>query len=368
LTGRYQQRFGHEFNPGNLTPRADKVEVRGLPTDEATIADLLEQEGYKTGIVGKWHLGYVPKFHPLRRGFDEFFGFIGGAHPYLDPTSEGRPPILRGEEGIEESEYLTEAFAREAVAFIDRWKKDPFFLYLSFNAVHGPLQAAQKYLDRFPNIADEKRRTYAGMVSAMDDAIGRVLTALEAAGLARETLVFFINDNGGPTPVTTADNRPLRATKGTVYEGGIRVPFIVKWPNRWPEGKEYDRPVISLDILPTALSAAGARVPANLEIDGVDLTPFLNGTETRAPHERLYWRFGAQSAIRQENWKLVLFGRKAPTALYDLSNDPGEEVNLAPQSADKVEELTASLTAWKKTLKAPLWEGIGYPRWLEEAP
>ena len=254
ITGRYQQRFGHEFNPG---PANQANEEFGLPLEEATLANRLKDAGYATGMVGKWHLGYRPDYVPTKRGFDEFFGFLGGAHSYVDSSADAANKILRGTTPVDEPSYLTDAFGREAVAFIDRHKAAPFFLYLTFNAVHAPLQGAEKYLARFGDIEDERRRTFAAMLSAMDDNIGAVLDKLAAEKLDENTLIFFIADNGGPTPSTTSRNNPLHGFKAQVWEGGIRVPFSVQWKAKLPAGKVYDNPVVSLDILPTALAAAG---------------------------------------------------------------------------------------------------------------
>jgi len=347
ITGRYQQRFGHEFNPGSAQ-QAD--ENFGLPLSETTLADRLKAAGYATGLVGKWHLGYRPPFHPLRRGFDEFFGFLGGAHPYLP----GRPadPILRGTEPVAESEYLTEAFAREALAFLDRRRRQPFFLYLSFNAVHAPLEATEKYLARFPSVSDPRRRTFAAMLSAMDDAVGRVLARLREHGLEDDTLIFFISDNGGPTRNTTSRNDPLRGFKGQVWEGGIRVPFFMQWKRRLPRGVVYDRPVIALDIVPTALEAAGVAAPPSL--DGVSLLPLLAGKRSSGPHEALYWRFGPQGAIRKGDWKLVRL-EGSPPQLYNLAEDVSESRDLGSAQPARLKELSADWEAWNSRLEPPRW-------------
>lgn len=351
LTGRYQQRFGHEFNPG---PTTDPQSDFGLPLTETPLPARLKEFGYTTGMVGKWHLGNRPEFHPLRRGFDEFFGFLGGAHAYI-PAGVKSNGILRGAEPVDEKEYLTDAFAREAESFIERHHQVPFFLYLPFNAVHMPLQSIQKYLDRFPRIKDEKRMTYAAMTSAMDDAVGRVLSKLREHELEENTLLFFISDNGGPTLTTTSSNRPLRGYKAQILEGGIRLPFMMQWKGRLPAGKVYDHPVASLDIHPTALAAAGGAVSPDMKFDGVDLLPFLNGKNSTRPHETLCWRMGEKKAIRHGDWKLVREQGDKEWSLYNLADDIGEEKNLAAGKPEVVRELSKLFDEWEKQLADPKW-------------
>jgi arylsulfatase A-like enzyme len=261
---------------------------------------------------------------------------------------------MRGLEAIDEKEYLTDAFGREAEAYIDRHKEHPFFLYLTFNAVHTPMEATQKYLDRFSSIADERRRTYAAMTSAMDDAVGRVMGKLRELKLEKDTLVFYVSDNGGP-PVNASSNHPLRGYKAQTLEGGIRVPFLVQWKGRLPAGKTYDQPVIQLDILPTALAAAG--VPASgVQLDGVNLLPYLTGEKQGPPHEALYWRFGPQMAIRQGNWKLVRAIGSTGLELYDLSADIGESNNLASANPMKLKEQQTAWDRWNAQQADPLWQ------------
>lgn len=364
LTGRYQTRFGHEFNPGGGDA--------GLPTTETTFADRLKSAGYATGLVGKWHLGGATKFHPQNRGFDEFFGFLEGSHSYIDDRG-----ILRGTQQVEEKEYLTDAFAREGAAFIARHKAEPFFLYLAFNAVHTPMHATDERLKKFAAISNPTRRTYAAMTLAMDEAVGRVMQQLQTSGLQENTLTFFISDNGGPTmPGTTVNgssNAPLRGSKRTTLEGGIHVPFVVSWKGKLPAGKIYEQPVIQLDVLPTVLAAAGVDVQPDWKLDGVDLLPFLSGKNNAAPHDTLYWRFGNQMAIRRGDWKLVRYdpavdsgetskrdAKSTSTAkLYNLANDLGETTDLTAKHADKVGELHAAWDAWNATLVKPLWGGGG---------
>ena len=347
-------------------PAVANAEV-GLSPSETTMAQHLKSAGYATGLVGKWHLGHVEKFHPQSRGFDEFFGFLGGAHAYNPAPNRraaGPNPIMRGRDAVDESEYLTDALRREAVQFVDRHKAEPFFLYLAFNAVHTPLQAPPKYRDRFPGILDERRRTYAAMMSAMDDAIGAVLAKLKESGLEEHTLVFFISDNGGP-PGNASNNRPLRGHKASTWEGGIRVPFLLSWKGRLPAGKTYDHPVAQIDILPTALAAAGVETKPEWQMDGVDLVPHLIGTNASPPHSALYWRFGQQMAIRSGDWKLVK-GRigngvaaanagNLPVQLFNLSADASEQNDLSTKDPAKVKELEAHWKKWDAELKPPAW-------------
>lgn len=372
-TGRYQTRFGHEFNPSGQT-NSDNV---GLPLTETTLANRLKTAGYATGAVGKWHLGADPKFHPQKRGFDEFFGFLGGDHTYFAQDTKS---IYRGDKVVVEKEYLTDAFAREAVDYIDRQKDHPFFLYLAFNAVHTPMDATKDRLERFTAIQDPRRRTYAAMVTALDEAIGRVLDKLRSSGIEDNTLIFFFSDNGGPTmPTTTINgsrNDPLRGSKRTTLEGGVRVPFVIQWKKKLPAGKIYDSPIIQLDVLPTALAAAGVATSPEWKLDGVNLLPYLLGENAASPHDALYWRLGPQRAIRKGDWKLVQYDTTAdlkegmpasvenarrgtpnvsPTRLFNLATDIGELHDLSEANPQIVKELEAAWQEWNKGLATPLW-------------
>ena len=354
LTGRYQQRFGHEFNTGR--PKRVLRERIGLAATELTLGDALSDAGYATGIVGKWHLGMNPEFHPRRRGFDQFFGFLAGGHPYLPGEGGVNNPIYRGTRQVEEQRYLTTAFGEEAAAFVRRWKEKPFFLYLPFNAPHKPMQAPQRYLDRFAGIANPKRRKYAAMVAAMDDAVGEVLRAVREAGLEQDTLIFFLSDNGGATQANAADNRPLRAHKGALYEGGVRVPFMVQWKGRLPANRVVRQPVSALDIFPTALAAAGVRAPGATELDGLNLLPYLvrSGAGKPLPERPLFWRLGQRSAIRHGRWKMIQ-RRVRPAELYDLAEDMGEGNDLAAARPGVVKRLQATMASWQSMMGSPRW-------------
>ncbi|MBN2316146.1 MAG: sulfatase [Sedimentisphaerales bacterium] len=340
LTGRYQQRFGFYSGPDSRI---------GIPLSEVILADLLKKQGYATAVIGKWHVGLEPAYRPLQRGFDEFYGFLGhGAHDYfkLEITSEHNS-IYRNDKPINDSGYLTNNLAREAVSFIARNSKNPFFLYLPFNAVHWPLQALQEHIERF-NTGDPDRDIYLAMLTCMDDAIGRVLDALKQTGVDDNTLIIFFSDNGGARQ-NHADNGVLREFKQTVYEGGIRVPFIVRWPGRLPKGTVCDEPVISLDVLPTVCAAVGAELPSDKLYDGKNMLPVLQGQSTNSLHEALFWDDGAdQWAVRVGKWKLLNF--KGSLELYDLHADISEKNDLKDQNPDIVERLQQMYAVWKRQM------------------
>lgn len=349
LTARYQQRFGHEFNP----KRTDVQPQFGLPLSEKTMADRLKTVGYATAAFGKWHLGYKPEMHPLRRGFDEFFGFLGGMHSYVDANDDPQNPILSGQDKLTTIGYTTDELGQHAASFIRAHASEPFFVYLAFNAVHTPLAAPQKYLDRFVVISDPKRRVYAAALSAMDDNVGTVLKALRDQQLEEKTLLLFISDNGGPTSSTTSRNDPLRGQKGQVWEGGVRVPFQLQWKSHLPAGIAYKQPVMSFDATATCLAAAGVKMSPK-EVDGVDLVPFLNGSSKSAPHEALYWRYGSQAAVRMGDWKLVTFRGK--TELFNLRQDIGETRNLLNANIERANQMRQVYSQWNSNLAEPLWE------------
>lgn len=396
LTGRFPTRFGYEFN---LIGAQNEDPTAGLPADQITLAQHLHNGGYTTAVVGKWHLGGTAGYHPLRRGFDEFFGFLHEGHFFVPPPYRGvttmlrrktlpdggqgrwidgslvysthmghdeppydaNNPILRGGQPVEEAAYFTDALTREAVDFIGRHHDKPFFLYLAYNAVHSPLQAADAYMERFRHIEDIHRRVFAGMLGNLDDSVGAVMKKLCDEGIEENTLVFFISDNGGPTRELTSSNLPLRGGKGEVYEGGIRVPFLAQWKGRIPAGEVYSHPVISLDVYATSAAVAGVPVPKNRPIDGVDLLPFLTGRQNGRPHDVLFWRQRQRTAVRVGDWKLLRNPKRKADQdwqLYNLAEDMSETNNLASNAPEKLRELKA---VWDR-LNGEMIESIWPPR------
>jgi arylsulfatase A-like enzyme len=358
LTGRYQQRFGHENNPAYNPADA----VAGLPLTEKLLPQFMKEAGYRTGWVGKWHLGATSAHTPWARGFEQTYGFIGGGHSYsgwaIDVKKEYNVPLTRdGQATTEVPAHLTEAFGKEAAAFVTRNAGAPWMLYLAFNAPHTPHMPTVEREQQFAHVKDPVRRQCLAQISLLDDAVGTVMKALASSDQTKDTLVFFFSDNGGTPPALGADNTPLRGYKGGVYDGGIRVPFVVSWPGQLKAGSTYDRPVSSLDVAATALALAGTPLPTERRLDGVNLLPFLKGEAQGAPHANLFWRTGGGTnyAIRSGDWKLVRNG-KQPDELYDLSQDIAEAKDLASAKPEIAARLAADLAAWDKELIAPLFQ------------
>jgi arylsulfatase A-like enzyme len=340
MTGRYQARYGYETLTGPITRQIE--DDYGVDTREILLPELLRRAGYATGVVGKWHLGYNDKYHPNNRGVDYFFGFLAGGHDYFvwdtPPKSTTGGPILRNKEKADGQGYLTEAFATEAADFISRHKDGPLFLYYAPFNVHGPHVVPDKYLPKSGDVM-------AGMVKALDDSVGVILGALKDAKLEHDTLIVYVNDNGG-----TGTNVPFRGRKGQLYEGGIRVPFAVRWPGRVPAGRRCEQPVIQLDILPTVLAAAGVKLSSDRQYDGVDLLPYLTGEKSDLPHRELFWRYPRFGrAVRSGDLKLILHAKRA-AELFDLSSDPGETTNVADRMPEAVKRLTAAIHTWERRM------------------
>jgi arylsulfatase A-like enzyme len=369
ITGRYPQRFGYERNP-RFQP---ENRVSGLALTETTLADALGKVGYHSGIIGKWHLGAHPDLHPLQRGFNEFFGHLGGGARYfpeeltlkeasraMDEGQSYRLWMRRNHEPVRTTQYLTDEFSNEAVQFVTRNKDKPFFLYLSYNAPHTPMQASEKYLSRFTNITNPQRRTYAAMVSAVDDGVGRLLATLREQGLEKHTLVFFLSDNGGPEQANASNNGPLRGGKSDAWEGGIRVPFAAQWPGQLPKGMVYDKQVLSLDIFATIAALAAAPTNSARPLDGVNLLPYLTGKNAGSPHEAVFLRKFDQGAfaIRRGDYKLVIPRVDAQPQLFNLAADLGETKDLAATQPEILGALEQLRVAWNAQLVPPVFEGL----------
>ncbi len=362
LTGRYQQRFGFELNPNQKrATRRTKIAIT-----EPTFGHRMKKLGYKTAFVGKHHSGKMPENNPLNLGFDFFFGFDNGASSYYIEDN----PIRRLKKGhtsvTYESEYISDAFAREVVQFIEDNKNDPFFIYLAFNAVHGPMTAPPDLLEKYSYITDEGRRALMAMLDNMDANIGKVLDKVSSIGKENDTLIIFLSDNGGDQEKSNYSyNLPLRDRKGGMYDGGIRIPYCVKWPNKIPSGQKYDFPVISLDILPTIVTAAGGQIDPEWKLDGINLLPYIKADPEMPAERYLYWRFNYGWAIRDNTWKLIRpwggtlgYGTgDFPVELYKLSTDIGETANVIDQHPDIANRLQQAWDAWSDEMIDPLWGG-----------
>ena len=348
LTGRYQQRFGHETNLHGKDV--------GLPLTERTMANRLGDLGYTTCAIGKWHLGGSYEQHPLSRGFDAFHGFVLGSRTYFSkPNNKVTQQSLMHNRVIvpeDDNRYLTDWMATKANEFIKIQTKQPFFLYVAFNAVHTPMQATPEDLSHFSEIEDSKRKKLAGMTLALDRAVGSIMDTLKEQGLDENTIVFFLNDNGGAT-INASNNGPLRGMKGSKWEGGIRVPYVVRWKNNLLPSL-YNKPVSSLDIAATSLTLAGDTAESMDDLDGINILPFLTGSEKGIPHDILCWRRGPAGAVRSGAWKLIRVDDQPPL-LFNVNNDIGETNNLAESNPEKVEELLSYYATWESEMVEPLW-------------
>ncbi|MCH1454585.1 MAG: sulfatase-like hydrolase/transferase [Flavobacteriaceae bacterium] len=378
ITGRYQQRFGYERN-AQYRPNDPNM---GLPQTEKTIPEVIGQVGYTSGVIGKWHLGAHISNHPLNRGFDFFYGHLGGGHRYFpeeltiedsysinDEPLSYRTWIMRDHQSEKTDEYLTDEFSNEAVKFVEKNKEGPFFLYLAYNAPHGPLQATQKYLDRFDHIEGKKRKTYAAMVSAVDDGVGRILDRLESLEIAENTMIFFLSDNGGPEPNNASNNGPLREGKSSIYEGGNRVPFAMQWTAQIAP-MVYEYPISSLDILPTIAALTHAPLPADKPLDGVNIIPFLKGEKQGRPHQTLYVRKFDNDlySVRDGDMKLVTKKKNSVKELYNLQEDLGEENDLADAFPEEVKRLDSLRQNWDSQLIDPIFLGLIHTdRWKKRS-
>ena len=399
MTGRYPWRFGVEFTPtpgamarvaGKLyaesdplhPPRIDAEKARqakdfndlGMPASEQTMAELLKVRGYHTIHIGKWHLGSTREMRPNNQGFDESLFMESGLYlPQNDPavvnSKQDFDPIdkflwpnmrfgvsYNGGKWFEPAKYLTDYFTDEAVTAIRRNKNQPFFLYLAHWGVHTPLQASKADYNALANIPDHRRRVYAAMVRSVDRSVGRVLQTLREEGLDENTIVIFTSDNGAPGYIGLPEvNQPYRGWKLTQFEGGLRVPYVAKWPGRIPAGTRYASPVSNIDVLPTVLAAAGGKLPADRPIDGVNLLPFLGKDAATQPPRALFWRDGPLRTVREPGWKLIVSERPRKDWLFNLQDDPTEKVNLALSQPQKLAQMKALLQTHHADMPQPLW-------------
>lgn len=344
LSGRYQQSFGYEDNPGPFR-RAEGIHP-GIPSDVKLIPEYLKTVGYATACIGKWHLGgeETDDSFPTNKGFDEFFGFLGGASTYFHRENQDELIFRNQKAAVLKDAYLTDMIGDETIDFISRHRQSPFMVYMSFNAVHGPLEAPERLIKKYAHIKNEKRRVLCAMQHSMDENIGRVVKHLDSLGMTENTLIFFLSDNGGAPAGNYSYNTPFRGVKGTFYDGGIHTPFIVKWPRKIQAGTVYDKMTSALDIAPTVLAAAGIELPECLA--GVDLLPYVNGRNNGFPHEQLCWKMNKQWAVRDLEWKLVSSDPDNKVRLFNLRNDPYEKNDLAEANPQKVAEMKAKYEEW----------------------
>jgi len=353
MTGRYQQHTGHD---SNVTP---KQIGNGMDLKEVTFAQRMKAAGYTTGIVGKWHLGAGLEYLPVSRGFDDSYGTVGNPDDYADGTR-----FYRGAELVKDPPgfpVTAPVYRDEAIRFIETNQKKPWFLYFALNSVHGPVVASEAALKRFAHLP-KNEQVYAAMIAEADDVIGNVLDKITKLNLDESTLIFLLSDNGGASPL--AEMGGLSGKKWLVWEGGIRIPWITAWKGHIPAGRVSDEPVIQLDILPTALTAAGADVRPEWKLDGVNILPLLEGRVEKLEPRTLYWRFGVQYALRQGDWKLVKAGINLPPMLVNLANDHGEQTDLTAQYPEKKSDFQNQWDKWNATMVPPRWNDY---RWNNKA-
>ena len=364
ISGRYQQRYGIEWPLGSFPGDT----ALGLPASGMTLPALLKKSGYSTGLIGKWHLGSKPEFSPNAHGFDEFFGFLSGAVDYYTHRrGDGTPDLYENDKPVEEHGYLTDEITRRAVSFVDRHANGPFFLEVAYNAVHWPFEPpnmpnAESHQPPRPRASGDAtlyqgpddvppatRSDYVRMLERADLGVGEILATLERRGLTKNTLVIFTNDNGGEW---LSHNDPLSNRKSTLWEGGIRVPMILRWPGHIPAHTTSKQVAITMDLTASILGLAGATVPPTYKLDGTNILPAVTG-KSPIIERQLYWRWRGpppQTAVRFGRWKLLHNGRDF--YLFDVSADPGERHDLTAEHPDLVQKLAAMIDAWQKDVDA----------------
>jgi len=405
ITGRHQQRFGFEFiiippaairraydgslseEEGHVFPELSREDMvpygkMGLPPEEVTIAEILKPKGYGTAAFGKWHLGLSGDRHPLGQGFDEFIGFDNAGAKFAkedDPNVVNAKldfdgtdrlqwialsnQLVRGRTSYTPDKYMTDVFTDEGVRYIYENKDKPFFLYLPYNAPHTPLQAPKEYYDRLTHIEDHKTRVYNAMIESMDNGIGRILEALRENDLEEDTLVVFTSDHGAASYTRIPGrNLPFRGYKSTYYQGGVVVPFLMRWPGHIDAGNVSDTPISLLDIFPTVVEAAEVSIPEDLTLDGYSLWPLIRGEQQSVLHEAIVWRSGRYRAVRSGDYTLQIDGTQEKSFLYNIKDDIGEETNLADELPEKVAELTEILERAEENFCDPIWPSPVYVR------
>ena len=409
MTGRVQNRYGFEtqimeFYPTNMIeylsgkwfintgefvmkakpdfPAEWQVQKQGVPPTEINLAEALKTLDYHNGNVGKWHMGVSRNHVPLKRGFDYHYGFLGASSLYT-PEREwshvinhehqsfsaqyqwnmgryGEAAIMEMGEEIEEDEYLTFAIRDKAMKFLEENKDTTFFLYLTFSAPHVPFQAPVDYYCMYDHVEDDNKRVYYAMISALDDAIGDIHGKIKELGIEENTIIYFLSDNGGASYTKATDNGPLKGGKLCQFEGGIQVPFMMKWPGKITAGSRYEHPVSSTDIFVTSVINAGGTLPQDREYDGVNLMPYLTGLNNTRPHPQLFWRADHIWAIREGDYKLILSTRDGWAELYDLKNDISETYDLKEQLPDLYRKLYDLHLQWQEDNlpEKPMWPRI----------
>jgi len=409
LTGRYNQRFGFEFTMherylknrfeylgfkyfidsdpwlvkwASEVPNRKAIHDQGLPLSEITLSEILKKQGYSTGIVGKWHLGWSAEKLPSAFGFDEQYGFFTSHSLYSPEGSEGivdqkisndwtdpyiwsgqrkgSHAIYRNNKEIKEAGYLTDRIADEAMQFMDKKSRQPFFLWISFNAPHTPLQAKKEDVDRFKDIEDPVKRVYRAMIYNLDNAIGRIMKYLSDTNLEKNTLIFFISDNGGAEYTHTTENGSYGGGKNTEFEGGVKVPMIIKWPGVLPAGKRFEPMVSAMDIFATSIAITDAPKITEREIDGVNLLPYLLDSIPSMPHKFLYWQRGISKAIRSNKYKLLMNDETGEKYLYDLNKNKYEKPEISAKYPEIVESLVKTHEQWRSNNAKPIWPSVIY--------
>jgi len=401
LTGRYSTRFGFEFTPfpaigvtiakwiqeiddpelkalidTELASEMDDIADKGMPSEQVTLAEVLKEAGYYTAHIGKWHLGQIEGSHPLDQGFMDSLMMMGGLYlPEDDPKvvnskidhsidkmvwATGRFAASFNKSGLyEPKSYLTDYYTDNSIQVIENNQHRPFFLYLSHWAIHNPLQSLKEDYEKHIDHGNHNLGVYSGMIEALDRSIGRIVKRLEDLNLSENTLIIFTSDNGGASYIELPDvNKPYRGWKLTHFEGGMHIPFMAKWPSKIKKGTRFKHPIHHIDIFHTAIAAAGADLPTDRKLDGVDLLPYVQGRNNEIPHKTLFWREGHHQTVLHNGWKLIKSGRINKKWLFNLNEDPLEKINLAKKEVEKINELENLLADHNDEQIEPLWPSV----------